>query len=109
MAAHRTRKTAGISEDTWPRRGQIYLAALDPTVGHEIRKTRPALVLQNNVSNGFGLTTMVAPIHPSRFSPKFTQIRTVDRRRFVRLLGTVDNEAMSRADQAIKKAFGLNI
>ena len=38
-------------KDRNPRRGEIYLTALDPTVGREIRKTRPALIIQNDVSN----------------------------------------------------------
>jgi len=36
---------------TFPRRGEIYLVNFDPTVGHEIRKTRPAVVIQNDTSN----------------------------------------------------------
>ena len=46
----------------YPRRGEIYLTALDPTIGHEIQKTRPALVIQNNTSNRLTQTTIVAPI-----------------------------------------------
>jgi mRNA-degrading endonuclease toxin of MazEF toxin-antitoxin module len=45
-----------------PRRGEIYLVALDPTVGREIQKTRPALVIQNDISNEYPGTTIVAPI-----------------------------------------------
>jgi hypothetical protein len=45
-----------------PRRGEIYLVALDSTVGHEIKKTRPALVIQNDVSNEYSGTTIVVPI-----------------------------------------------
>ena len=46
----------------WPRRGDIYLTALDPTVGREIQKTRPALIIQNDVSNRLTDLTIVAPI-----------------------------------------------
>src|SRR2546423_608291 len=45
-----------------PKRGEIYLAALDPTVGHEIKKARPALVIQNDTSNAYDTTTIVVPI-----------------------------------------------
>jgi mRNA interferase MazF len=55
----RTGKAISIS---YPRRGEIYLTALDPTVGHEMRKTRPALVIQNDTSNQYGTTTIVVPI-----------------------------------------------
>jgi mRNA interferase MazF len=44
-----------------PRRGEIYLTALDPTIGREIRKTRPALIIQNNISNRLSEITIVAP------------------------------------------------
>jgi mRNA interferase MazF len=37
----------------FPRRGQIYLVQFDPTVGHEIRKTRPVVIIQNNISNRY--------------------------------------------------------
>jgi len=46
----------------WPKRGEIYLAALDRAIGHEIKKTRPALVIQNDISNRYSAITMVAPI-----------------------------------------------
>ena len=59
MAANRSRTSA---QNAWPRRGEIYLTALDPTIGHEIKKTRPALVIQNDVSNQYSATTIVAPI-----------------------------------------------
>ncbi len=48
MATTRAGKAIPIN---YPKRGEIYLTALDPTVGHETRKTRPALVIQNDTSN----------------------------------------------------------
>lgn len=45
-----------------PRRGEVWLVALDPTVGSEIRKTRPAVVVQNDHSNRTAATTIVAPV-----------------------------------------------
>jgi mRNA interferase MazF len=47
---------------TAPRRGEIYLVAFDPTIGHEIQKTRPALVIQNDISNERSPITIVAAI-----------------------------------------------
>jgi mRNA interferase MazF len=38
------------------------VGGLDPTIGHEIKKTRPALIIQNDVTNEHSQTTMVAPI-----------------------------------------------
>ncbi len=131
MAEHRLPKSAGTSARAWPRRGEIYLTALDPPVEHEIRKTRPALVVQNDVSNEHGFTTMVAPITSTvRFplSPVhvlitadkitglsvpsvalLTQIRTVDRQRLVKRLGPVNAETMNRVEEAIQISFGLDL
>ncbi len=49
-------------QKAFPQRGEIYLTALDPALGHEIKKTRPALVIQNDITNRFGRTTIVAAI-----------------------------------------------
>lgn len=47
-----------------PTRGEIYLVSFDPTLGAEIRKTRPALVIQNDVGNRHSPITIVAAISP---------------------------------------------
>ena len=49
-------------EVAWPRRGEVWLTRFDPTLGAEIKKTRPALVLQNDIGNRFAATTIVAAI-----------------------------------------------
>ena len=125
MAEARTGRT--IQKD-YPQRGEIYLTALDPAIGHEIKKTRPALVLQNDVSNCYGLTTIVAaitskvstPPYPNevviepdgtgleiRSTVRLDQVRTVDRRRLIKRLGKVDGQTMRRVDEAIKISLGL--
>jgi mRNA interferase MazF len=112
-----------------PTRGEIYLTALDPTLGREIQKTRPALIIQNDVSNGLSQITIVAPITSTVRFPLnpvhvllaadqatglsvtsvavFNQIRAVDRIRLIKRLGTVDDETMERVDEAIKISLGL--
>jgi len=112
-----------------PKRGEIYLVALDPTVGHEIKKTRPALVIQNDTSNEYLSTSIVAPITSALrlpLSPAHVliaagppsgldvasmalcdQIRTVDKRRLRKLLGRVDGPTIAQADEAIKVSLGL--
>ena len=45
-----------------PKRGDIYLVNFDPTLGAEIRKTRPALILQNDIANKYSPVTIVAAI-----------------------------------------------
>jgi mRNA interferase MazF len=110
-------------------RGEIHLVAFDPTVGHEIKKTRPALVIQNNVGNRYSPLTIVAAI-TSRVSPaafpvevvieptsangltvrssiRLDQIRTVDRQRLITRLGQVDRNTMAKVDEAIRISLGL--
>lgn len=123
-----TRRTAP-QKASHPKRGEIYLTALDPTVGREIQKTRPALVIQNDVSNRLSGITIVAPITSTvRFplSPVhvllvanhrtgldvtsvalFNQIRAVDRVRLVKRLGAVEAETLEQVDEAIKISLGL--
>ena len=45
-----------------PKRGEIYLVNFDPAIGSEIKKTRPALILQNNIANRYSSFTIVAAI-----------------------------------------------
>jgi len=110
-------------------RGEIYLVAFDHTVGHEIKKTPPALVSQNNMGNRYSPLTIVAAI-TSALSPvsyrvevvveptrtnglsvrsaiRLDQIRTVDRQRLVRRLGRIDRVAFGKVDEAIKISLGL--
>lgn len=115
-------------EIAFPRRGEIYLVDFDPIVGHEIQKTRPAVVIQNDVSNQHSPITIVAAIS-SRFSdPPFprevviepeesglhkrsavivNQIRSVDRLRLQERLGRLSRPSMERVDEAIKISLGL--
>ena len=112
----------------FPRRGDIFLVEFDPTVGHEIQKTRPALILQNDVSNRYSAITIVAAISSQFSDPPFprevviesaesglakrsavilNQIRSVDRRRLLKKLGRLSAKSMERVDQAIKISLGL--
>ena len=45
-----------------PRRGDVYWVALDPTLGSEIQKTRPAVIVSNNSCNAFGARVVVLPL-----------------------------------------------
>ena len=120
---------ARTSQANFPKRGEIYLTALDPTLGHEIRKTRPALIIQNDVSNRLTEMTIVAPITATVRFPLnpihvllaadqstglsivsvavFNQIRAVDKLRLIRKLGSVDKETLVRVDEAISISLGL--
>jgi mRNA interferase MazF len=86
-------------------RFKVYLVSLDPTVGSEIRKMRPCLVISPDEMNRWIATVIIAPMttkgrpYPTRVVCEFQgkdgqvvldQIRTVDRSRLVRRLGTVN-------------------
>jgi mRNA interferase MazF len=111
-----------------PRRGEVYLVSFDPTLGAEIRKTRPALVVQNDVANRWSPITIVAaissrpdePAYPTEVRvdppeghlnvPSFVllnQVRSVDRRRLVKRLGRLRPGTMRLVDRAIQISFGL--
>jgi mRNA interferase MazF len=115
-------------EIAFPRRGEIYLVSFDPTVGHEIQKTRPAVVIQNDVSNQHSPITIVAAISSQFSDPPFprevviepsdsdlpkrsavitNQIRSVDRFRLQKKIGRLSRQNMERVDEAIKISLGL--
>ncbi len=86
------------------KRFDVYLINLDPTIGSEIRKTRPCLVISPDEINRWMATVIVAPMttkgrsYPTRVACKFQrkegqivldQIRTVDKSRLVRKLGQI--------------------
>lgn len=82
----------------------VFLVNLDPTVGHEMKKLRPCLVISPDDMNDYVGTVIIAPMttksrdYPTRVPLRFQnkqgwivldQIRTVDRRRLVRRLGKI--------------------
>lgn len=110
------------------RRGDILLVSFDPTLGAEIRKTRPALVLQNDVANKHSPITIVAAITSKFDLPLYltevlvkapegglsldsvvllNQVRSIDRQQLVRRLGRLKPDTMARVDRAIQISFGL--
>jgi mRNA interferase MazF len=111
------------------KRGDVCLVAFDPTIGYEIKKTRPALVIQNDVGNQFSPLTIVAAITSKVSAEPFPvevvmeptvanglsrqsairldQIRTIDRSRVIKRLGAIDTVSMRKVDQAIKISLGL--
>ena len=89
------------------KRFEVYLVNLDPTVGSEIKKTRPCLIISPDEMNRHIVTVIIAPMttkgknYPTRVSCKFAgksgqvvldQLRTVDKRRLVKKLGRIDKK-----------------
>jgi len=109
------------------RRGEVYLADLNPVRGHEQGGTRPVLVIQNDIGNEYSSTTIVAaitsrtkshmPIHvkvaagESRLAKDsivlLEQIRTLDKERLMRKLGGLAQEKMQEVDLALHKSLDL--
>jgi mRNA interferase MazF len=109
-------------------RGEIYLAALDPVVGREIAKTRPVVIVSNNINNQFAGTVTVLPITsknlekiypfevklpsgvgnlPKSSKVKADLIRTIDKQRLVKRVGILNSENMAQIDAAIKIHLGM--
>ena len=102
------------------KRGEIWLAALDPTIGGEIRKTRPCVIVSPDELNTYLRTFIVAPLttggqpYPFRVPCRFgrraghvvlDQIRTVDRKRLVRRLGRLTPAALSKVLRVLQEMF----
>ena len=107
----------------FPKRGEIYWVNLDPTVGSEINKTRPALVVSNDNGNEYGQRIIVAPITSSvkkvyPFEVKLKigekegkilldQLRSIDKQRLSKKLYFLDYEMMQLVNKALKIALDL--
>jgi len=101
-------------------RGEVYLVNLDPTVGSEIRKTRPCLVISPNEMNRHIRTVIIAPMttrgrdYPSRVPCRFKgkdgqvvldQIRTVDKARLVHRMGRIGRRAATEVFEVLQEMF----
>jgi mRNA interferase MazF len=102
------------------RRFEVYLVNLDPTIGSEIHKTRPCLVISPDEMNNHIATVIVAPMttqgrnYPTRVSCQFEgkagqvvldQIRTVDKRRLVKKLGKIANPVQHEVLAVLMEMF----
>ena len=103
------------------QRFDVYLVNLDPTIGSEIRKTQPCLVISPDEMNRWIRTMIVAPMttkgqsYPSRVACEFEgrqgqivldQIRTVDKTRLVRKLGRIDQITQVSVLATLAEIFG---
>jgi mRNA interferase MazF len=101
-------------------RFEVWLIALDPTLGSEIRKTRPCVVVSPDEMNGRLSTLIVAPLTtrrrawPTRVPVVFQkkagevvldQIRTIDRARLVRRLGSLEQETGEQVLSVLQEMF----
>ena len=100
-------------------RFDVYLANLDPTVGSEIQKTRPCLIISPDEMNRHIRTVIVAPMttagqeYPTRIACTFKkkghivldQIRTIDKTRLIKNIGTLDSETQLKVLAVLQRLF----
>ncbi|WP_099204355.1 type II toxin-antitoxin system PemK/MazF family toxin [Scatolibacter rhodanostii] len=111
------------------KRGDIYYADLSPVVGSEQGGVRPVLIVQNDVGNKFSPTVIAAAITSQRDKTNLPthieinagntglmkdsvvlleQVRTIDKHRLKEKMGSLDDGAMNKVNQAISVSFGLH-
>ena len=112
----------------FPRRGEIFWVDLDPTVGSEIAKTRPCLIVSNDIGNQFSARVIVAPLTSrgiDRVYPfevlvpvgeggvtetskiALDQVRSVDKRRLGRRIGILPDDLMRAVNRAIRLSLDV--
>ena len=99
---------------------QIVLVNLDPTIGSEIKKTRPCVIISPDEMNKFLRTIIVAPMtttsrkYPTRIEVKHDrkigwivvdQIRTIDKQRIIRILERLSQPEIKELKSVIKETF----
>lgn len=103
-------------------RFDVFLVGLDPTVGSEIQKTRPCLIVSPDEMNENIRTVIIAPMtstvrdYPTRVFCTFRkktgqialdQIRTIDKTRLVKKLGTIDSKTQSDVVSVLQRMFAF--
>lgn len=112
----------------FPQRGEIYWVKLDPTIGSEIAKTRPALIISNDIGNQHAGRVIVAPITTANVEKVYPfevklpvgeggvsqaskvlldQIRTVDKSRLSTRLGTISKLRIEEVNRAIRLSLAV--
>lgn len=96
----------------------VFLISLDPTIGHEIKKVRPCLIISPDEMNKYISTVIIAPMtsqshsYPTRVPIKFKgkdgwvvldQIRAVDKKRLIKKIGEIDQNTINNIKSIIKE------
>lgn len=101
-------------------RGDKVLVSLDPVIGSEQGKTRPCIVVQNNIGNEYSNTTIIVPltsnvskIYPTEvliskiYKAKCDQIKTIDKSRIIKKLDKISLAELILIDNALKVSLNL--
>lgn len=111
----------------YPKRGEIFIANLDPGFGREIRKKRPILIVSNNVMNKTSATVIMVPL--SSIVPELTgphmvnieenlgldkrsvividQIRSIDKERIFKKVGSISAKKLEEVEYTLRLVLGL--
>lgn len=119
----RRSQTRPLNRGALPRRGEIWWVRLDPTLGAEIRKTRPCLVLTTNIVNDHRRTVVVIPLSsaptgrpplqiPLTWEGRVSvavvdQIRAVTKERFLHRIENVSNQQLKAVEDALRAILEL--
>jgi mRNA interferase MazF len=102
------------------KRFDVFLVNLDPTIGSELQKTRPCLIISPDEINRNIRTVIIAPMttadkdYPTRIACRFKkkqgrivldQIRTIDKKRLVKRLCTIDSKTQSEVVNVLQRMF----
>ncbi|HZR55607.1 MAG TPA: type II toxin-antitoxin system PemK/MazF family toxin [Terriglobales bacterium] len=106
-----------------PRRGEVWWVAFDPSIGGEIQKTRPALIVSNNAANAalnriivVPLTSKTSKVYPGEAiiilngeqrKAMADQIMTASKQRLRTKLGVLDNKDMTAVEDALRFQLGI--
>lgn len=111
----------------FPKRGDIYLVCPDPTIGSEMNKTRPAIIISNDINNQAAQTVTVIPVTSStekvypfetllssqesglskNSKAKCNQIRTIDKKRLVKSIGKVSTNKLKEVEDSLLIHLGM--
>lgn len=117
------------SGESYPKRGEIYIADLKPSFGREIGKARPALIISDNALNKVLPTVIVIPfssIVPQDIGPDFVkfsnqkglkktsvlvvnQLGAIDKIRLIEKIGRISKQRLSEIENALKLVLGFSV
>jgi len=117
------------SSEDYPKRGEFYIADLDPGFGREMHKKRPVLIISDNIINSTRPHAVVIPastIVPKTITPEMIYlgrpkgfneesillpifIRSIDQDRFIRKIGRVSKKKLLQIEKALNMILGLNL
>lgn len=102
------------------KQGEIHLINLDPVIGSEQNKTRPCVIISNNITNEYANTVTIAPLTTKKRTKtlpfhikhedsiiKIEQLRTIDKKRIIKKIGNTDTKTLLQIKKAIILYFNL--